>query len=191
MVLAAGGGHSYCQHCGTFHFPERQDDGVRVLGGPAASHACPECGLGLSPATLDDHARVFQCGNCRGVLLPRSVFANVLQTRRAWARQAPAQPIPLNPQELQRAVSCPACRQRMSTHPYHGPGAIVIDTCDRCDLIWLGAGELQRAVDAPGRDRGSAFRGEPVKEFTLPPPMQVSRGGGSRIDILDLLNDLF
>jgi Zn-finger nucleic acid-binding protein len=36
---------------------------------------------------------------------------------------------------------------------YYGPGNIVIDTCPPCDLVWLDAGELQRAIDAPGRDR--------------------------------------
>ena len=47
----------------------------------------------------------------------------------------------------------------MTTHAYQGPGSIVIDTCDRCDVIWLGTGELASTVGAPGRDRGSALRG--------------------------------
>jgi Zn-finger nucleic acid-binding protein len=42
----------------------------------------------------------------------------------------------------------------MSTHPYFGPGSIVIDTCDACDLVWLDVGELKQVVDAPGADRG-------------------------------------
>lgn len=192
LVLSPSGTYSYCQHCGTFHFPERDDQGVRVLGAPLSSHPCPDCSRGLSPATLDDHSRVFHCGNCRGVLLPRSVFVTVLQTRRAWAGTAPAPPVPLNARELERAASCPACHGRMDTHPYHGPGAIVIDSCARCDLIWLGTGELQRAVDAPGRDRGSSLRqGEGARDFT-PPPVQGPRGGTrGHIDLLDLLNDLF
>jgi Zn-finger nucleic acid-binding protein len=39
-------------------------------------------------------------------------------------------------------------------HPYYGPGNVVIDTCSRCDLIWLDFGELKQIADAPGRDRG-------------------------------------
>ena len=42
----------------------------------------------------------------------------------------------------------------MSTHPYYGPGNIVIDTCAGCGVIWLDFGELNRVVAAPGRDRG-------------------------------------
>jgi Zn-finger nucleic acid-binding protein len=191
MVLAPTGTYSYCQHCGTFHFPERQDDGIRVLGDALASHACPDCGRGLSPATLDDRSRVLHCGNCRGALLPRSVFASVLQTRRAWATAAPAAPVALDRRELEREVSCPVCRSRMDTHPYHGPGAIVIDTCSRCDVIWLGTGELQRAVDAPGRDRGSSLRaGEGAKEFGVSPLQSPRTPVPQRIDLLDLLNDL-
>jgi Zn-finger nucleic acid-binding protein len=30
----------------------------------------------------------------------------------------------------------------MDTHPYYGGGRVVVDTCHRCTLIWLDAGEL-------------------------------------------------
>jgi hypothetical protein len=30
----------------------------------------------------------------------------------------------------------------MEAHPYFGGGNAVVDTCDRCNLIWLDAGEL-------------------------------------------------
>jgi Zn-finger nucleic acid-binding protein len=30
----------------------------------------------------------------------------------------------------------------MDTHPYFGGGNAVVDTCERCGLIWLDAGEL-------------------------------------------------
>ena len=35
-----------------------------------------------------------------------------------------------------------------------GPGTIVIDTCDGCNIIWLDHGELSRVINAPGKDRG-------------------------------------
>ena len=38
----------------------------------------------------------------------------------------------------------------MDTHYYGGPGNVIIDACDRCDLNWLDAGELMRIVLAPG-----------------------------------------
>ena len=43
----------------------------------------------------------------------------------------------------------------MDTHPYYGPGNVVIDSCDRCELVWLDFGELKQIVDAPGQDRGT------------------------------------
>jgi Zn-finger nucleic acid-binding protein len=42
----------------------------------------------------------------------------------------------------------------MSNHKYMGPGNIIIDTCNDCDLIWLDFGELSKVVAAPGSDRG-------------------------------------
>jgi Zn-finger nucleic acid-binding protein len=59
---------------------------------------------------------------------------------------------------MAREVCCPRCRARMATHPYYGPGRIIIDTCEPCHLIWLDPGEIERVIDAPGRDRGSSLR---------------------------------
>jgi Zn-finger nucleic acid-binding protein len=42
----------------------------------------------------------------------------------------------------------------MDTHPYYGPGNVVIDNCGRCGLVWLDFGELDRIISAAGRDRG-------------------------------------
>jgi Zn-finger nucleic acid-binding protein len=39
-------------------------------------------------------------------------------------------------------VMCPCCRKPMDAHPYHAGGNAVIDTCDRCRVVWLDAGEL-------------------------------------------------
>ncbi len=50
--------------------------------------------------------------------------------------------------------TCPLCRKKMDVHPYYGPGGIVIDTCSRCDAVWLDSGELGQITDAPGSDRG-------------------------------------
>jgi Zn-finger nucleic acid-binding protein len=55
---------------------------------------------------------------------------------------------------LDRVTYCPACQKKMETFQYNGPGNIIIDTCHPCDLIWLDYGELQKVVNAPGRDRG-------------------------------------
>jgi Zn-finger nucleic acid-binding protein len=39
----------------------------------------------------------------------------------------------------------------MDTHPYGGPGNVIIDDCERCEVNWLDYGELQRIVRAPER----------------------------------------
>ena len=51
----------------------------------------------------------------------------------------------------------------MSTHPYFGPGNVVIDNCEACELVWLDFGELKQIVDAPGKDRGTREMPRPVK----------------------------
>jgi Zn-finger nucleic acid-binding protein len=60
----------------------------------------------------------------------------------------------VNEEELERETACPRCERMMETHPYYGPGNVVIDNCPRCSLVWLDYGELAAIRDAPGRDRG-------------------------------------
>jgi Zn-finger nucleic acid-binding protein len=128
----------------------------------------------MSRALLDDTYPVHSCRNCRGVLVPRQGFARVVNARRAWASGPPREPRPLNPRELEREVRCPFCNARMETHPYYGPGNLVIDSCTACDVIWLDAGELTQIVDAPGRDRGN-------RDVSRPRP-----GVGSMLGAADL-----
>jgi Zn-finger nucleic acid-binding protein len=193
MVLSPGRGYSSCEHCGSFYFPTPQDDGVKTLGDPSHAHRCPGCAKPLSPASLDDHAGVFYCTNCRGMLLPRTVFATAVQQRRAWANSPPTIPPPLDPAALDRQTICPSCGDRFATHAYQGPGSIVIDTCERCDVIWLGTGELASTINAPGRDRGSALRGEARTEYGLPGNTGSGEDDGYSSqdgDVLAFLKDL-
>ena len=50
----------------------------------------------------------------------------------------------------------------MVTHPYFGPGNVVIDSCEACAHVWLDFGELRQIVDAPGKDRGNREMPRPV-----------------------------
>jgi Zn-finger nucleic acid-binding protein len=90
--------------------------------------------------------------------VPRADFADAVTRRRARAAGAPVTPSPLDPRELDTRMPCPSCGERMDVHPYYGPGNVVIDSCSRCDLIWLDFGELAQITDAPGRDRGQTAR---------------------------------
>ncbi len=109
----------------------------------------------MAHALLDDDHPIDFCARCRGVLLPRATFARVTAKRRAWATSPPAEPVPLDREELHRELACPRCGGGFETYPHAGPGNVVIDNCVRCDVIWLDCGEMRQIVDAPGRDRGS------------------------------------
>lgn len=82
-------------------------------------------------------------------------FAKVVVRLRAQASGPPDEPKPVDREACERQVRCPSCRQLMHTHPYAGPGNIVIDVCLDCAVIWLDYGEFRAVIDAPGRDRGT------------------------------------
>jgi Zn-finger nucleic acid-binding protein len=155
MELIESRRYLQCRHCGAFHFPDGiEAEGIRVTGAVANAPDCPRCNSPLLHGVLDNDYAVDLCGTCRGVLMPRENFAAVVSMRRAWASNPPAEPVRLDPGQLQRKLTCPVCRGRFETFAYAGPGNVVIDNCVRCDLVWLDYGELRQIVDAPGRDRG-------------------------------------
>lgn len=162
MELFATRGYFFCRYCGSFHFPDTTaEDGIRIVAEPPEALACAVCSKPLSSAIIDEAHPIQYCRNCRGVLVARRGFAAVVQKRRSWATGTPAPPIPLNRQELDRKVRCPLCKGPMSTHPYFGPGNVVIDSCEPCELVWLDFGELAQIVDAPGKDRGTREMPQP------------------------------
>lgn len=156
MALVASRRYFQCRHCGTYRFPETVEaDGVRIVGPSADAPECPICAIAMAHALLDAEHPIDFCARCRGILLPRTSFALVTQKRRAWATSPPAQPIPLNREEMKRRLACPKCRRTFETYSHSGPGNVVIDNCRHCDVIWLDFGEMRQIVDAPGSDRGS------------------------------------
>jgi Zn-finger nucleic acid-binding protein len=174
----------FCKHCGTFHFIENPaaEDGIRVLERPSGALPCPLCGAPLATSLLDDEQRVDHCERCRGLLMLRQRFTEAVNRRRARETGPPVSPPPVDPRELQRQLVCPSCREPMNVHPYYGPGNVVIDTCSRCELIWLDFGELKQITEAPGRDRG--------RRSAMTSSMDAPSEGISS-DPLDLLTDLF
>lgn len=141
-----------CEYCGSFWFPNASPetaDGVKVLGEQSELH-CPLCDLPLVASSIEKH-RVLHCEHCRGVLATNDEFSEIVKKRRARWQGVATTPQPINPEELERNVRCPACGQSMDTHPYYGPGNAVVDTCPRCFLVWLDHGELALIEEAPGR----------------------------------------
>ena len=193
MELFPSRGYYFCRYCGSFHFPETAgDDGVRVLGASREGAACAVCGKPLALALLDEAYPIQYCENCRGVLIARAAFATVVHRRRAWATGQPGPPVPLNRTEYDRKIACPSCKKVMATHPYYGPGNVVIDTCEPCENVWLDFGELKQIVAAPGKDRGSR---EHVPRDTGSTPAGPGVSGATsapvEFDVLDLLSRLF
>jgi Zn-finger nucleic acid-binding protein len=152
MILVLDQRQFVCEHCSSIYFPLENTDGVRILD-EASQTDCPVC---KSPLIYGfaDWTKILYCQNCRGMLFNQGAFSKVIKYLRAIPSGPPVEIPPMNPEELERRISCPECGRMMSTHPYGGPGNIVVDNCIHCELIWLDHTEFQRVIRAPGRDRG-------------------------------------
>jgi Zn-finger nucleic acid-binding protein len=148
-----------CPYCQTFHFPEETGDGVAVVEGEVR-YSCPVCSDPLTRAAVGGH-EVAYCRVCRGFLAANATFGRIVHLKRAENGSREHVPVPFAPEELRRRVSCPRCRKPMDTHPYHAGGNAVIDTCSRCHLVWLDAGELTVIGRYPAR---------PGPPLPAPPP---------------------
>ena len=151
MKIVQGRDYFFCEHCSSFYFPTESRDGVRVLG-ELGDADCPVCQVPLVTASVSG-VPILHCSNCRGVLIHQESFVFVVRCLRTRASGPPGTPRLLNPEELKRETDCPRCRRQMDTHPYYGPGNVVIDVCTHCAIIWLDYCELNVIANAPGRDR--------------------------------------
>jgi Zn-finger nucleic acid-binding protein len=136
-----------CEYCGNVHFPAPNEDGVRVLG-DAAAEKCPVCAVSLVHAAIGGH-RIRYCARCRGMLIAMNAFTAItadLRSRRDALGDSARQP---DWSDLDRKLRCPQCGSVMDTHPYGGPGNVIIDDCEVCTLVWLDFSELDRIVRAP------------------------------------------
>ncbi|WP_417851148.1 zf-TFIIB domain-containing protein [Thalassoglobus sp.] len=148
----AGRGRLVCTYCGTLNVPKAgrlSADRITLLE-EFSDHRCPGCEQQLSRAMADE-AFVESCSSCQGILFERDVFMSVAWDRRGQFQGAEETPIPIDPAELKERRNCPKCQQLMETHPYYGPGNAVIDSCHRCQLVWLDTGELTAIERAPGQ----------------------------------------
>jgi Zn-finger nucleic acid-binding protein len=155
MKVAPGRDYWYCEYCSSFYFPKQSSDGVRVLG-QASTLQCPVCHASLVSASVGGEETLY-CDKCRGLLLKQAAFAVVVRYLRNMATTPATPPPPLDPKEYRRRVDCPNCGRVMDTHPYYGPGNVVIDVCMGCALLWLDCGEFAQIVNAPGSDRPYSY----------------------------------
>ena len=190
MTLFRERGYFFCEYCKSFYFPSESPDGVRLLGKAPEEIRCPVCHIQLFIASFGGKDHGYFCEKCKGILLGRESFVETLASRRAWATEPPEPQGSVDRADLERQVRCPLCGNVMETHQYYGPGTFVIDSCVPCDVLWLDYGELERAVNAPGRDRGAAFRREArVQDIEL--GVDGSKRIRIEVDLTGLLAELF
>lgn len=132
-----------CAYCHSVYFPEKNDDGVRVLGA-AEGESCPVCAIGLQDAALE-RVRLRYCTRCRGMLVPMDSFADLIDAVRARREGAiPAGPQTANDEELRRRLACPHCHQPLTMDFYAGANHVVIGSCEGCALDWVDHGKLEQ-----------------------------------------------
>jgi Zn-finger nucleic acid-binding protein len=155
MALLDGPPAWHCNHCGTtVRLGPTSGESLRFLGTQNdRALTCPVCRQPLEAAVLDDDYRLDACAQCHGLLMDREAFAAAVTEKRQTAPTPSVLPKKVSPRQLDRRVNCPNCAATMITDWYYGPGHVVIDRCEVCDLVWLDGGELQTIVEAPGRDR--------------------------------------
>lgn len=141
MRLVRDRDYFVCDYCGSYHFPEANRDGIRVLG-EVSEILCPVCRTNLVTAALES-LRVLHCPTCQGTLIAQVDFAFAVQyLRQARALLAP----PLDRAELLRPLICPLCQRKMHTFHYGGGGNVVMDNCPACQVVWLDYGEIRRVL---------------------------------------------
>jgi Zn-finger nucleic acid-binding protein len=151
LTLVEGKDHFICNYCTSLYFPDQNTDGVRILEGEA-NLSCPVCNLPLVNAAIDEN-RVIACTKCNGILIPQWSFMYIVRYLREAFPEPLTPPRSLNTEELSRIIYCPSCHQMMDTHPYLGPGNVIIDNCVQCKVVWLDYGELHRILTVDGLDR--------------------------------------
>ncbi len=147
ITLEADDDYLRCNFCGEVHFPDADPDGVRVLG-EEARESCPLCAVRLVHAAIARH-RIRFCPHCRGMLVLIDDFVFIVDDLRTMRGTSSAPARPPDPKSLERHIDCPVCHRQMDTHPYCGPGNIVLDTCEQCGVHWLDHSEIDRVARAP------------------------------------------
>ncbi|HEU4692924.1 MAG TPA: zf-TFIIB domain-containing protein [Vicinamibacterales bacterium] len=143
MQVDRDGGVLVCRHCGSSEPSSVIAQLVEVVS--SSEKACPSCTTPLVRSKLDGQPFLF-CQRCEGMLIEMEYFVSVIDAARA--HESPGTVPPRRQSPGDRTLNCPECMRPMLSHFYGGPGNLVIDTCERCHLNWLDAGELRRIARA-------------------------------------------
>jgi Zn-finger nucleic acid-binding protein len=135
-----------CGHCGSEQQAPAMIAHVELLDETAS--ACPICSTPLSSSRLEGYS-LLCCARCFGTLIAMDQFAAVIDAMRAGEERVFRIALPRRQNPSDRVITCPTCAQPMFGHIYGGPGNVVIDSCERCQVNWLDPGELRRIAVAP------------------------------------------
>jgi len=135
-----------CEYCLSVYFPEKNDDGVRVLE-EQSGQDCPVCAVPMMHAYLGNSLIVY-CTKCNGMLIAMGMLEAMIDQLRS-SLGAATDPPPLDKDDLRRKINCPQCHRPMDAHIYGGPGNVVIDSCGTCCILWFDRGELMRIAHSP------------------------------------------
>lgn len=153
MTLEEGKDFFRCPSCRAVHFPDPDESGVRDLA-EESGLPCPACRTPLHHAAAGG-IRLERCPNCRGLLIDTESFLAIIETLGPQTPQSELPPRPIREEELARRIRCPRCNDDMDTHPYAGPGNIVIDNCPACHLNFLDPRELPQILQRTGARRSA------------------------------------
>ena len=155
--VVAGQQYYKCVYCESLlQLAEVSEDRILPTG-ITLDCSCPTCEQPLQTGLIEQRRALF-CGACFGVLIRHVDFAGIVQERQARrAGIEPTEPRPIDPESLKRGIQCPSCSQHMETHPYYGPGNIVVDSCSECGYLWLDHGEITRVENASFVRRSTQF----------------------------------
>jgi Zn-finger nucleic acid-binding protein len=135
-----------CDHCGNQQEAPAAVASVELLS--ETSSRCPICSIPLSTARLDGFG-LLCCARCFGMLIEMSRFTAVVDALRVHETRTFRIALPRRQDPSERVINCPSCGQSMLGHIYAGPGNVVIDSCESCQVNWLDSGELRRIAVAP------------------------------------------
>ena len=125
------------------------------------SAVCPHCRKPLETAQVDT-IQVRLCQVCRGVLLAHPDLVQILEASWHAVSEKQAEETQFHTADGWRkeaVLHCPDCGKTMEKYGYLGIGAIQIDRCNPCNLVWLDTNELQNMVLAMAQ---SNYRSERI-----------------------------
>ncbi|MEZ5502490.1 MAG: zf-TFIIB domain-containing protein [Halioglobus sp.] len=103
---------------------------------------CPKCSEPMEIVEFGTDVRVMRCTGCYGLFCKR---ATLQQLRDEWLSDTVldkgSAALGAKHNEM-RDISCPDCGNRMDRIKDHEQSHITLDSCSRCDGVFLDAGEL-------------------------------------------------